>query len=758
MTGEYPLDFETKPDGKVVVAPERFKNAGEIIDLCNQMVSADRLRVPWRASIDGLVNGNATYKLSSLKAKGQGWRARVNYRGAEGLLQARQTPFFDLVTEVDPCIEVCLDYGKGVDKQDWENAIAKNFHLMLMKRWRANYNYHIPLQQLTMLKHGIGYHIWPGNKNKWTPDTPTTGSVLFPEGATLNIQEKLDYFMLRDWVPGYGLYDYIRNERAAAKLGWNISSTWQAMAQSSKTRFPGSSLTRFNQETFQREMKSGDIGTTAARQSGLWLNSLFVKEIESGKISQYTVAEGISVSAKESAGDPWANCLFKQRDRFNDWPLVIFPFDIGSDGFLHTVRGLGARTKDFFELMNRVTNAMADQILVGSLMTVKQTGQTDPDKLKLMRLGMMNIIPQGLDIVPSLQFPPLAQGPIAFTQYLQNAMQTNNESYMQGTPEPKDRETAQSFTMRSQNSGQVAKGVHSLYGSNYQMLLDKMFRIASKKEATIGNSVSAKLAKEFHDRCAKDGVPPDALKNVYEVNEVLSTGAGSAAARIDALMTILKLIYPSTTEPRKINIERDLVATLVSSSKVDRYARSHEDNSLPDEDASLAVVENNGLSTGGDALVSSQQDHVEHLTYHEQKAQAVVQMVMQGQMDPAQGLSVVQKFGSHMSGHLKFLEQNPMRRAEFDAFYREWTALSVIADKLQQQISASEAAQPKRAPEEQVSDDLKIGMAKVKSGETVGLAKVASKGRIDLAKLGVDSRIKAAQVAMMSRKPEKAAA
>lgn len=755
---EIPRDFEMEEDGEVIVSPERFANAGEVKDACNAMVQADRRRIPWRAAIDGNFDGNPVYRLSSLEAKGQKWRARCNYLGMQGLINARQTPFFDLVTEVDPCIEVCLDYGKGTDQQDWANAIARNFHLMLMKRWRANYNFHIPVQQLEMLKHGIGYHIWPGNKNRWTPDTPLTGMVLFPDGVSLNIQERLDYFMLRDFLPGYALYDYIRNEDAATKVGWNVDSTWEALAQCSKNQRRGGGSNTWNVEMAQREYKSGDIGTTTSRQAGLWLNHLFVKEIETGKISQYTVAEGVSVSGKHStkSSDPWSDCLFRKRNRFDEWPLVMFPFDCGSGGLLHTVRGLGARTKDFFELNNRLTNAMADQVLVGSTMNLKQTGNVDPDKLKLMRLGMMSIIPQGLDAVTGLQFPPLAQGPLALLDHLQTTLRENNESYMPGTPEPVDRETAQSFSMRSQNQGQVSKGVHSLYGSNYQQLLAKMFSIASKKEATMGNSQSAKLAKEFHDRCAKDGVPPDALQNVYEINEVLSTGAGSAAARIDALMTIFRLIYPTTTEQRKINIERDLTATLVSSSKVDRYARSHEDNNLPDEDASLAVVENNGLSSGGDALVSSQQDHVEHLTYHEQKAQEIVQAVMSGQMDPEQGLAVIQKFGAHMADHLKFLQQNPMRKAEFDAFYKQWVALSVIADKLTQQIAASQAAKPQRPPQEQISDERAVGLAKVGVQREIGMAKVASQGRIDLSKLAIDSRIKAAQLAMQPR--EKAAA
>lgn len=759
--GEIPADFELTQDGNTKLAPERFANAGQVFDCCQQLLSADRLRAPWRASIDGLIDGNPVYALQTLKAKGQSWRSRVNYREAEGLIQSRQGPFYDLVTEVNPCIEVCLDYAKGVEQTDMAQKIAKNFHWMLLKRWRSGFNYHIPLQQLEMLKHGIGFHVWPGNKTCWIPRTPVTGQVLFPDGVSLNLREDLDYFMLRDFLPGYALYSFIRNEKQAASLGWNVDSVWEALAQTSKLRWRGTADYRTGIEQFQREMKAGDIGTTMARQSGLWLNHLFVKEIGTDKISQYTVAEGVTVNGPRGArrkDNPFQNCLFRKRNRFNEWPLVIFPYCIANGGLLHTVRGLGARTKDFFELSNRIKNAMADQVLIGSTLNVQQTGAVDPEKLRLMRLGMMTIIPQNLQLVAGVKFPDLNQGPLALSADLKRTVQENNEGYMQPDPEAKDRETAQSFAMRMQNAGQVAKGAHSLYASNYQQMLERMFRIASSPAAAMGNSLSAQLAKEFQDRCAKDGIPPEALAMVYEVNEIFSTGAGSPAARLNALMTAWQYIYPTTTEPKKINLERDLTAALFTSTKVDRYARSVDDNELPDSDASLAVQENNGLMEGGDALAVSEQDQVGHLHQHLQKAEQIAQQAMQGQMDPQQALAIIRKFGQHCADHLKFLAQNPMRKAEFEALHKEWLALSVIADKLDQQVQAMLAAQPQQSPQEQVSDNLKIGMAKVAANNQINQAKLGAKTQLDLRRLAIDGRIKAATAVMNARNGARKAA
>lgn len=760
MIGNLPADFVRNANGKPKLAPERFKSALEIQSVCNELLSADSRRAPWRAAVDGLVNGNPVYSLARLEAKGQGWRARVNYRGAEGALQQRQTVFFDLVSEVNPCVEICLDYGKGVDTADWSAAIAKAFHWMLMKRWRDGYNFHVQVQQLEMLKHGLGFHVWVDNPHNWIPNTPLNGEILFPSDSKLNLRERQDYFLLRDFVPGFWLYQRIANEATATAQGWNVDAVWETLATATKNQSTTANRA-WNAEQLQREMRAGDIGTTRARQIGVWVNHLFVREIDSDEITQYTVAENFLPNVKNSR-DAFRGCLFRKRNKFPEWPVEIFPYDIGSGGILNTVRGLGARTKDFFELENRVLNAMADQVLVGSTMPLQQTGQIDPSAMKLARLGMMTILPRGLAPAQGIRFPDLSQGPIAFGQLLESKMQRNNQSYIQQTPEPVDRETGQSFAMRTVDAGQVGKGVHSLYASNWQRTLERIFRIASDPKAAVGSSLSAKLSREFQERCLKMKVPKEALQNVYEVNEVLSTGAGSPAARMSAMLSILKYIYPTTTEERKINIERDFTGQLTSGSKVDRYARSHDDANLPTSDTSLAILENDAMALGGDAKAASSQDQVQHAQLHLGKGNEIAQAVSQGQMDPAQGLGSIRKIGVHTSEHLQLLQSNPLRRAEFDALHKEWLALSQIADKLQQQVQQSQAAAQQQARNQAQSagaqdSALQVGMAKVQSGERVGMAKVAATNRVALSKLAVESRIQAAKLANGSRNGSTAA-
>ncbi len=683
--------------GKGKLPAERFSSYLEVQQTCEQMIYADRtIRAPRRARVDGLINGNRPINQQRLDKKGFSWLPNVNYLEAEGFLQASQTPLFDLVTENDHCVEVTLDSGKAKGSKDelaaWADEIQKAFTWLMFVRWRKGYNFHIPMQQLQMLKHGLGTHVWP--TNRWIPRTPRAGTVLFPSNAPINFEEDGEYFMVRDFLPANVLYSFIRNEKAAKALGWRPDAVWKALASTTKTNMRG----RNTIEDLQREIRNGDIGWTNARQAGVWLNYLYVKEIDTGKISQYIVTEAPSQDSKDY--------LFKRRNQFDEWPIVLFNYDIG-DGDINSIRGLGERTAVFFELSNRLKNATAAQVLISMFPQIKQNREDiDPDKLKLMRMGAMSILPYGVE--PTLiQFPPLNNGPIPLMRELQNTVEGNNQSMTASTPEPKDRETATSFSMRAQDRARVSNGLQSLYESNLQQFYDRMVRmVLDTSKGTLPHQV---MAEEVRERCREAGVPDFALKSsaIAEVREVTSSGAGSASARLQGLMTLMQMVFPNTTQDRKVNILRDLTANAMGGAKVDRYAPSLTDNELPNSDNSMAAVESSALSMGGDALVSGKQNHTSHATDHLAKAQQISQAVQQGQMQPQQALTALQKLLDHAGQHLSELQNNPTRKAEFDQLSQQWDEIAKFTQQLQGQVE-SQQSQPD--PQQQLSEQGQIKM------------------------------------------------
>jgi hypothetical protein len=691
--------------------PARFKDYTEVISVCSQMVQADNKRAGWRAEYEKLWGGNPTYSLKGLKDSGQSWRARANYRELEGVVSSEQTLDYDLETEVDSIIDIDLDFGNGQEKRDWEDCIEQEFTWLIRQRW-DDYNFHIPFRIFQKLLHGMGTHIWPDVSGNWIPRTPRAGHVLFPDDCPFNFNEDGDYFMTRDFLPANVLYRKIANEKEAHEVGWRPDAVWRALAESSGKGYAGSGRgDGWRPDELVRSLRSGDIGYAATNQAGVWINTIFVREFETGKISQYAVAE------REEAG----GYLFEKRNRFDDFSdiLVTFPYDIG-DGTMHGVKGLGPRLKVFFELSNRIKNAMADQVMLSAYPHFRQLQPgLDPDKLKLMRVGAMTIAPHGLEEIIS-KYPPLDNGPLALSRELGQTMRSNNRGSMGGSVvEQQDRMTAEEYAMRQQDANRLSNGSVSLQRSNLRKTYQKMLFAALKP--TSSNAPWAKMAREFQERLVKKGVPRAAFGRIDEVRAKVNAGKGSASAQLHSLMTLMQTVYPATSDDRKVAIERDITAALFGYSNVDRYARSVNDNDMPDSDDSFIVLENDALSKGGKALAAPKQNQIQHLEGHLSMAQEIVQAVQQGQMDPREAYAAIFAIGIHCSEHLKFLQGNPMEKEKFGQLYNQWQALSRIADKLKSDIESAEEATP---PEQQISENERIGLAKIESDERVKTKKV----------------------------------
>lgn len=703
--------------------PERFKSAGDVISLASQLVGADQKRAIWRSTVERLWSGEPVYPLATLRQLNQSWRARTNYRGLEGLITRENTLDYDLETQGDQMVSITLDnLGQGQQIQDWQNIMAEEAKWLLTCRWANGYNSHIPKRHYQKNLHGLGIHIWTDSADNWIPRTPAVGEVLFPDNCPFNFDEEGDFFMLRDFLPSYVLYRKIQNEAQAATLGWKVETVWKALTLLDKSQ-NRSAYGTSNPERLAKEMQQGDIGYWSTRQSGVWLNTVFVREYDTGKISQYTIAEGLGVD----------EYLYVKRNKYDNWPIELFPYDIGN-GTIHSVKGLGARTKEFYEMMNRVQNAMVDQVMLGAYPNMQQKiANMDPDKMKLAKIGGFNILPQGLEVAV-IQYQDLNKGPLALKDDLEKTMQRNNRGAgVSGDIEQQDRMTSEEYTMRSQDVNHLSTGSVAMQKAHIDRFYDRMVRIWAKPSAS--SKPHAVMAREWRDHCVRRGVDPAAFKNIGEVKAVLAFGKGSASARIASFQGYMQSpCYLSTSDDRKIAIERGYTAALFGERGVEQYCRSVDDQNIPNDDQSFAVLENDVLMSGGDALATPRQNQKTHLDIHFGKITPAIQQyqqaVQQGQFDiqtAQQTYTAINAFGHHISQHLQFLHENPLDGQAFKQYYNQFQQLGKIADKIESDIQSAQKATP---PQQQVSDKLQIGLAQVQADQQVGMAKVQAQAQL----------------------------
>lgn len=652
-------------------APERFKNAEEVREVCRALRSADNIRSGNRTRIQGVIDGNRPYPPSILINNGQGWRANVNYREAEGLVQAQRTPYYDLVTEVSPCVQLSVDYGSGQKAADWAQIIAEEAHRLFFG-WKS-YDWHVQLRQSEKLTHGWGTHLWL-NKYDWRMSTKTMRHVLFPDGTTSDLED-LEYFVVRDPIKAHRLWKSIADKKYARSIGWKVDAVINAIIEAEWVKDKNRKKTP---EDIQQMMKNGDMGFGYARAAEMTLNHIFVKELDkadkAGGISHYIVAED------ETTND----YLFVHRNRFACWEeiLAFFPYDIGSDGTIHSIRGLGARIFPFCELFNRLKNNMADNVLVNSGILLTQQGNgVDMQRLQLTNIGPLRVLPAG--VMPAQWRPiDLSNGPLALSQELKGTMMENTKTYRQYTDDGTSKErTAFEVSVNQGDQARLEKSAHNLEYRGLDAQYQEMLRRACNPNLTEMHP-GGKAALDFQARCKKRGVPAQALQNLIDVRAARAIGAGSAAQRIIVTQQLLNVLYPIAGPVEKNRIMRDWVSALINTNAADRYVPEISSASVPTDDDAIAVLENNALISGQGALVAPGQNHARHAARHLVQAQQMIS----DQIQPAELLQAWNALGPHIAEHLSYLSQDPTAKREFETLKAKYLQLARMADKLQQHV------------------------------------------------------------------------
>lgn len=693
--------------------PERLRGHEDAHNISNRMISDDRKRNLLRTSVEKIHGGNPVYSRDWLKKKNQSWRARVNYRGMKGMTSLVETAMYNLDVEVRECIHVGIDFGSPSERRKWEKSIATNFTRMYMQNWLDS-DFHIQRRIRENVVHGIGYHLC-SRKGQWIPRTPPSGSILFPKDTPLNFHEDGEYFLARDFTTGVQLYSFIRNEAVAKSQGWNPKAAWKLLNELNDT-----DRRHDDPEATMRDYNQGDIGA-GHRSQGAWLNYLYIKEYEGG-ISLYITAE------KHDVGD----YLYKKRFLLDEFPLYIFPYE-ASTGTIDSVRGLGEQIKDYCELDNRVKNAMADRVLTGSTIPVMQKGTIDREALKLMRVGLFSIIPQGLEPA-QWNWPDLNQGPLAFSRELKQEMLANNQTAIPQEPERSDRQTGMEYMSRSQNISQVASGRSNFYYRNLTRYYAHILKTACKN--TTGSSTSAILSKQFMEACYRDGVPKEAFDHIVELDAERSVGRGSAASRQQALTALFQFVYPKASQEKQINLEQDFAASVTSYQQADQYARSHEDANIPNSDESLASLENQIMEHGGKALAGDGQNHILHLDSHTQDAEGLQQQCEQnGEQDAEQCFHALISFVSHNQQHLQFLEGDKLDEQQVNDFEQRTNLLAQYAKHLGAILQTQQDQTP---PEQQLSEDAQIKTAKLHMDNQLKTSKLSADEQRKNAKLASD--------------------
>lgn len=664
---------------------ERISSAGQAQTIVQYQIDANRTRAAKEAMVRGMFDGNAPYNAHQLRARGEAWKPNFNSLEAKGRAASAKVPYYDLFGGAPTYITMETALGENEDQRlSWSRIITEELDFTL-KAW-PRFDFAISTMIDDYIKYGRGMLMWQ-DPHSWPFRRISQDRCLVNDGESIDIDDELEVFTVRQKFKAHQLYKYIRNESAARDTGWNppevIRAIWEAT--------PDMTVDPWRDPiTMQQRLKDADLYVTA-HATTINTARVYVKEFN-GKISELMVLEYGVGNRKEGPSE----FLFKHIGRYDNYRQVFCPlfFDM-EDGSWHGSSGLGkdlfstCQTKDRFWM-----NVLAGATMRSCLLLQARTPSA-MQKMAIQMIGSAMMIAPDVAVQNSQILGDITTS-LTVNQALEDMLDSNTGVYRprlekpQGNPEPATATQLRFAQANVLNATQVNRFLKQLdpgYAEMYR-------RLAASQ---IGNGEAEKAAKDFQDRCEKRGVPVEALRKPKFVRASRTIGNGSVAMRQQSIQTVGAVAAMLPESGRSAWID-DLIASAADQSKVDRWNPKAERMNMPTDQQDLAMLENAAMRSGAPVTWTPTQNNIIHAQTHLQAGSQAAASLQQG-ANPADVYSFLEALGPHITKHIQALSIDPTRKGAVQALTKQLGQLSSIADRLGNQLRKQAQEQQKAQQE-----------------------------------------------------------
>lgn len=720
-------DKELQSTTRAGTAPRyRIKTAEAANEIYKTLLESYAEVSAGRAKIQGMYDGNAPYNPEDLRRRGQSHRCNVNFREMEAIIDANTSSAWALFADVPALIDIefpATRFGEinSVDAAHWASIIAEEYTRTLLA-WNGFYtNLNLQLHEYFMF--GLGFCMWPDEWD-WRSKSFRSGALLVPPLTKVNVDE-IDLVYVRDQLELGDLYRRIEDREAAEKAGWNVAAVKELLVRTYLTGEASSAESDEAQitpwESLQQKIKVGDPSVQSKEFTGIEVVHILVKELSGDKkVTHLMIADSELVEDK---------FLYEKRGRFGQMQdaLWVIPYTYG-DSYLRSTKGLGHRSFPHCEFSNRFLGRIFDGGMLSSTLLLQMGTGLDSAKLGLLRIGGdTTVIPSGVTVVQQSFAPQITQ--LIGLRGLSKEILHNNTGVYRPYSElgPSDSETpktAQQVRSEDAREAKFEKNQVEHFYTQWQLWHKQTFKRLTNKEYLNSqlDLPGQKEAKGFVERCEKRGVPRKLLldNEAVEVKVVRALGMGSPAVKMDVSRQLLGVSGSMDEAGRRIAY-REFVATLVGYSHVDKYFPLESRDTAQSNAMSFATLENNDMTEGQQVIAGLDQPHTIHLGTHFAWLQAMIQSVMQNQMDPLQGVRIISSGIEHCGVHANMMAQDTFRAVEakraMDVLKQFIAAFDSIKKKTKEQIdqavSQQKAAEAAAAEQAAVPSEVQIGLHKI---------------------------------------------
>ena len=364
----------------------RLKDVKAAVGIFATLLRADEKSAVNRSRIDSMFDGVAPYSQSQLAASGQGLKTNLNFGEAQRLLDISLSAYVDLYTSLEKLVEVKATTGERSEVGPKEDIVAEEL-TNLFRRWPEFHSSYLRLCT-QFIKHGVGIAYFDSPED-WKFRVGGFADILIPRQSTAS-ENGIDIAVGRRQYQLHELYHFIKNEKAAKAVGWNVEEVKRVMMENVKTS--GRSYTSGNNysdyESLQAEIKNNDL-YTGIQNPTVDVLHYWVREID-GSVSHY-------ISAESSPKD----FLYKKVSRYEtpEQAYIFFTYGVGSNGTYHSIRGLGQRVFSHVQTSNRLRCQQIDGAMLASSVMIQPENQRSLDELSFTFYGAYAVMSPNVKIV-----------------------------------------------------------------------------------------------------------------------------------------------------------------------------------------------------------------------------------------------------------------------------------------------------------------------------------------------------------------------
>jgi len=648
-------------------APKRrIPDAKTLLAIHEKFREDDEIAAKLRAVAQALIDGERPYDPEILKERGQEDKINLTFGEAKGELDGAMAPYAEIIDGVNRLADVKFRFDDPQESAEKSEIVSEHFDWML-KQWDELFPEVMRLAKFRV-RDGISVAAFRDERS-WQWDATKLGDWL-TDRDTAASDQKIEVATIYKKIPVSKLYDFIRNKEAAKAVGWNPRAVreaiWKACRDSGAYKSEES-----HWEEFQRQIKEHDPSHTDYNKVSVVYG--YVREFD-GKYSWLIGAKGV---------DDLLLGRFSKLENINNG-FVMFANGVG-EGTIHTVRGLAHDIYNTITVSNRVLCEMLETALAESRVILRGDAQAIQD-FQFQQIGNFSLIDKSFEPV---QLTPGNSSDRVIPAYRMMAQirQNNTGQYQSRATTPEGGQARSATEVRAQmmNESSLNNMQMTLWYQPYSRLLREMYRRAVSP-IILAQDEGGKLAKEFVERCRRDGVSIDELRDFENVTAVRAIGNGSPSMRNDAADQLLA-ISSGLDEKGKLAALREKILSIqgVGYHAADRFLPKGEPRQTVDHQ--LANIENALFRLGQPAVITGEQNHVAHLSAHFPFLLEVIEAIKAGQLPPEQALPILRPATQNATEHVLKLSENAMRQVEAGEMRKRLQNVTAFVNQLDQQVT-----------------------------------------------------------------------